>query len=230
MAERLKAWLVHIFTASGIIAVFMALTEAGSGDLRTAMLWLIAAQIIDGLDGTLARRYRVKEVLPSFSGKNVDFVIDFTGYAVVPAYMIFQASLIPDPFALLISLLIVLTSALYYGKNEMITSDNYFRGFPVLWNMAALYFIFIFNFSPLLNLLGIVFLILLQFFPIKFAYPSLTLRWRPATLIITGIFLVSSIGILWFYPDYPMLFYWGTLLTLLYFAGFAFLATFVFED
>ncbi|NBC64298.1 MAG: phosphatidylcholine/phosphatidylserine synthase, partial [Bacteroidetes bacterium] len=54
-SERLKAWLVHLFTASGVITVFMALIAAAENDFRAAMLWLIAAQLIDGVDGTLAR-------------------------------------------------------------------------------------------------------------------------------------------------------------------------------
>lgn len=230
MADRLKAWLVHIFTASGILAVFMALVETGVKDFRSAMLWLVAAQIIDGLDGTLARRYRVQEVLPKMSGKSIDFVIDFCGYAVVPAYMMYQASLMPDIPGLLMALLIVLTSAIYYGKAGMVTNDLYFKGFPVMWNMVAFYLIFIFDFPTSLNVAAIVILTIMQFVPIKFAYPSLTRRWMPATLIVTTIFLISVTGLLWFYPDYPGLFYWGAIISLVYFAGFGFMATFIFKD
>ncbi len=230
MADRLKAWLVHIFTASGILTVFMALVETGMKDFRSAMLWLLAAQFIDGLDGTLARRYRVEEVLPQMSGKSIDFVIDFSGYAVVPAYMMYQADLMPDILGLLMSLLIVLTSAIYYGKAGMVTNDLYFKGFPVMWNMVAFYLIFIFSFPPGLNVAVVVILTIMQFVPIKFAYPSLTRRWMPATLAITTIFLISVTGLLWYYPQYPVIFYWGAIISLLYFAGFGFAATFVFKD
>lgn len=230
MSERLKAWLVHIFTASGILTVFMALVETGMEDFRAAMLWLLAAQIIDGVDGTLARRYRVEEVLPQMSGKSIDFVIDFSGYAVVPAYMMYQADLMPDLLGLLVALLIVLTSAIYYGKAGMVTNDLYFKGFPVMWNMVAFYLIFIFAFPASLNVAVIVVLIIMQFVPVKFAYPSLTRRWMPATLIITAVFLISVTGLLWYYPNYPATFYWGTIVSLFYFAAFAFAATFVFRD
>lgn len=230
MADRLKAWLVHIFTASGILAVFMALVETGVNDFRSAMLWLLAALIIDGVDGTLARRYRVEEVLPKMSGKSMDFVIDFCGYAVVPAYMIYQANLMPDALGLSMALIVVLSSAIYYGKAGMVTNDLYFKGFPVMWNMVAFYLIFIFSFSASMNIAVILILTIMQFIPIKFAYPSLTRRWMPATLIITAIFLISVTGLLWFYPDYPGMFYWGAILSLIYFATFGFAATFVFED
>lgn len=229
MAARIKAWLVHIFTASGILTVFMALVETGVKDFRSAMLWLIAAQIIDGLDGTLARRYNVQEVLPKMSGKSIDFVIDFCGYAVVPAYMIYQAALMPDATGLTMALLIVLTSAIYYGKAGMVTNDLYFKGFPVMWNMVAFYLIFIFNFSASLNVALIVVFAIMQFVPIKFAYPSLTRRWMPATLVVTAIFLISVTGLLWYYPDYPTLFYWGPIIGLVYFTAFGFMATFIHE-
>lgn len=230
MTERLKAWLVHIFTASGILTVFMALVEAGVKDLRSAMLWLVAAQIIDGIDGSLARRYRVEEVLPDMSGKRIDFVIDFAGYAVVPAYMIYQSDLMPDDFGLSMALLIVLTSAIYYGKAGMVTNDLYFKGFPVMWNMAAFYLIFVFGFPASLNIAVVILLAIMQFIPIKFAYPSLTRRWMPATLIVTAMFLVSVAGLLWYYPDYPGIFYWGVIVSLGYYALFGFMATFVFKE
>ena len=40
--------------------------------------WLAVALFIDGIDGTLARRFRVAEVLPRWSGDALDLVVDFT--------------------------------------------------------------------------------------------------------------------------------------------------------
>jgi phosphatidylcholine synthase len=229
-AERLKAWLVHIFTASGALTVFMALIATAENDFQAAMLWLIAAQFIDGVDGTLARRYNVQEVLPKISGKSIDFVIDFCGYAVVPAFMIYEAPLMNGWVSLFMTLLIVFTSAIYYGKTGMITDDFYFKGFPVMWNMAAFYLIFIFNFPAVLNAIVIFLLAVMQFLPIKFAYPSLTTKWRPATLFFTAVLLISMTGMLLFYPNYPDFLYWGPILSLDYFAVFGFTATFILKD
>lgn len=230
MAAQLKAWFVHMFTASGILTVFMALIKTAEKDFRSAMLWLIAALLIDGVDGTLARRYKVQEVLPDVSGKSIDFVIDFCGYAVVPAFMIYQAPLMQGWMGLIIPLLIVFTSAIYYGKTGMVTNDFYFKGFPVMWNMAAFYFIFIFDFPPFLNAILLFILALLQFVPVKFAYPSMTARWRPATLIFTTVLMLSMTAMLIFYPDYPGFLYWGPIISLIYFAFFGFMATFIHED
>ena len=229
-AERLKAWLVRFFTASGVLTVFMALIATTENDFRTAMLWLIAAQLIDGVDGTLARRYRVEEVLPEMSGKSIDFVIDFAAYCFVPAFMIFQAGLIPGVLGLCLVLLIVLSSAIYYGRKSMISGDFYFVGFPVIWNMVAFYLIFIFNFPAIVNAIFILLLVAMQFLPVKFAYPSMTSRWKPATLLFTTILLVSMTALLIFYPNYPNFIYWGPIISLDYFAVFGFAATFIFKD
>ena len=229
-STRLKAWLVHGFTATGIITVFMALVETGAADFRAAMLWLLAAQLIDGVDGTLARRYQVEEVLPQMSGKSIDFVIDFAGYAIVPAFMIYKADLMPDALSLSMAFLILLTSAIYYGKSGMISDNHYFVGFPVMWNMVAFYLIFIFPFPPYGHAVLIIVLAALQFAPIKFAYPSRTRRWRPATLLFSVLFVLSVTGLLWWYPDYPAILYWGTLISLGYFGVFAAVATFVYKD
>jgi phosphatidylcholine synthase len=229
-SAKLKAWLVHGFTATGIITVFMALVAAGKADFRAAMLWLIAAQLIDGVDGTLARRYQVEKVLPQMSGKSIDFVIDFAGYAIVPAFIIYKAGLMPDALGLSMAFLILLTSAIYYGKSGMISENHYFVGFPVMWNMVAFYLIFIFPFPPYGHAAFILALAALQFAPVKFAYPSRTKRWRPANLLFTGVFVLSVTGLLWWYPDYPRVLYWASLASLGYFAVFAIVATFVYRD
>ncbi|NBB76943.1 MAG: phosphatidylcholine/phosphatidylserine synthase [Bacteroidetes bacterium] len=230
MADRFKAWMVHLFTASGMLTVFMALLATANGNFRNAMLWLLAAQLIDGIDGTLARRFRVEEILPHVSGKSIDFVIDFAGYSIIPAYIIYRADLMPEPLALAAALLILLTSAVYYGKSGMISDDYYFIGFPVMWNLVAFYLLFIFSFPAAVNAVLIAILAAMQFLPIKFAYPSRTRRWRPANLIITVIAMVSVTFFLLLYPDPPVIFYWGCLLALAYFTVFAFFATFIFEN
>ena len=84
--QKLAAWSVHIFTASGLLAGFMGLLAAIEGDYRAAMLWMLATLVIDGVDGTFARMARVGEVLPEVSGKTIDYVIDFFTYCILPAY------------------------------------------------------------------------------------------------------------------------------------------------
>ena len=64
--EKTLAWSVHIFTASGLLAAFMAILAINAKDWRSAMAWLFVALIIDGVDGTFARLFKTKEVLHTF--------------------------------------------------------------------------------------------------------------------------------------------------------------------
>src|SRR3954464_4206918 len=99
------------------------------------------ALVVDGVDGTIARRLEVAETLPRWSGDMLDLVVDFVTYVFVPAYAIVSAGLLPQPLALPAGIVIVVSGALYFADRDMKTADNYFRGFPALWNAAAFYLI-----------------------------------------------------------------------------------------
>ena len=36
-------------------------------------------------------------------------------------------------------IVVVISGALYFADRNMKTDDNYFRGFPAVWNLAAFY-------------------------------------------------------------------------------------------
>jgi len=198
--EKALAWGAHLFTATGLLAVFMAILAVSAHDFRAAMSWLLAALLIDGVDGTLARRFRVTEVLPHINGKHIDFVVDFAAYAIVPAYMIYESGLIGGAWNLAAAFLILLVSAIYYGKEGMVSDDHYFVGFPVMWNMAAFYMIFVFQWGHWGNVLLVAALSVLHFVPIKVAYPSRATQWRRATLAMTVASIATLVFITYLYP------------------------------
>jgi phosphatidylcholine synthase len=73
---RLRASAVHLYTASGAVLALLILVAAYNGRAVTA-LWLgLATLIVDSTDGLLARRFRVKELLPSFDGRRLDDIVD----------------------------------------------------------------------------------------------------------------------------------------------------------
>jgi phosphatidylcholine synthase len=196
------AWCVHLLTASGIIPAFLAILAIEESDFRAAMLWLGLAFLIDGIDGSLARRFKVWEVLPQMNGKNMDFVIDFTTYALIPAYFFYQAELVASAWALPATLLMLVVSVVYYGKEGMTSEDQqYFMGFPVLWNIVVFYLFFVFHWPAWGNLLSILLLSVFHFVPIRFAYPSRGKHWRYLTLAMSVLFGASAMGILWYQPE-----------------------------
>jgi phosphatidylcholine synthase len=190
-----RAFAVHLFTAAGVALGFMALIAAFERSW-TVMFWCLgAALFIDGIDGTFARKYRVAEVLPRWSGDTLDLVVDFITYVFVPAYAIAASGLLPSVLAIPAALLIVVTSALYFADRDMKTSDNYFRGFPALWNAVAFY-LFVLKPAPWLTAAVIVVLAVLTFVPFKFLHPFRVTRLRAVTLaalLLWGVLAAAAL-------------------------------------
>ena len=216
--QKVLAWSVHIFTASGLLAGFMAILAIEERDWKMVMVWLGVCLFIDGIDGTFARMFNVKEVLPNVDGKTIDYVIDFATYAIIPAYFFHQTELVSELWRFPCTAIILLVSAIYYGKEGMVSTDNYFIGFPVLWNLVVFYLFFVTELHPTINTVLILIFAVMHFIPIKFAYPSLTSKLRVITLVITVLFFATLVGILHYYPIRKMWLTGSALLVVGYFA------------
>jgi phosphatidylcholine synthase len=172
-----RAFAVHVFTASGAALALGALIYAVRGQWTAMFVCLGIALIVDGVDGTFARAFRVADLLPRWSGDVLDLVVDFTTYVFVPAYALAASGLLPESLALAAAMLIVVTGALYFADNRMKTADNYFRGFPALWNAAAFY-LFLLRPSPWIAAATIMVLAVLTFVPFKFLHPMRVKKLR----------------------------------------------------
>jgi phosphatidylcholine synthase len=177
----INAFAVHVFTASGAALALLALIAAVNGRFSTMFLCLGAALVVDGVDGALARRLKVIELVPRWSGDVLDLVVDFLTYVFVPAYAMVAGGLLPDLLAIPATIVIVITGALYFADRDMKTDDNFFRGFPALWNLVAFY-LFVLRPPPWLALVAVIVLAVLTFAPFKFVHPVRVRRWRRLTL------------------------------------------------
>lgn len=202
--DKALAWSVHLFTASGLLAGFMAILAISAHEWQNAAWWMIVALIIDGLDGTLARAAKVKEVLPFFNGKNLDYVIDFATYALIPAYFFFEAGLAQGWWLWACTFAMLLVSGMYYGKEGMVADEEYFVGFPVLWNLVVFYLFFIFQSPGWVNAILIFVFSILHFIPIKFAYPSRARTHGRLILFIAALSLGTLIAVAYCYPEIPL--------------------------
>jgi phosphatidylcholine synthase len=189
----LNAFSVHIFTASGAGLAFLALLAAVNRRWDIMFLVLGAALIVDGVDGALARRLRVAELLPRWSGDVLDLVIDFLTYVFVPAYALVAAGLLPESVAIAAGVAIVMTGALYFADREMKTPDNYFRGFPALWNLVAFY-LFVLKPAPWIAAALVAVCAVLTFVPFKFVHPVRVRRLR--MLNIAAVILWSALALI----------------------------------
>lgn len=189
---RVRAWAVHLFTASGAVFAVLALAAINEHRLGDALLWLFAALVVDGLDGTFARAARVKEVEPRIDGDVLDLVIDYLNYVFVPTAFLLQAGILQPPLALPLAALIQLSALYVFARRDMKTDDGYFRGFPALWNIVALYF-YAGGLGGSAAAAITLLLVVLSFAPIHFVHPFrvrdhgawlpiLALAWAVSTL------------------------------------------------
>lgn len=164
------AWAVHLFTASGVVLALLALAAVEDGNERQALLWLVAAIAVDGIDGTLARAAQVKTRLPRIDGDALDLVIDYLTYVFIPAMLIWRGNYLPQPFALPLTALVLVTSLYVFARRDMKTDDGYFRGFPALWILVAFYFVLV-PVAPAAAAAVVLILVGLTFAPILVIHP-----------------------------------------------------------
>jgi phosphatidylcholine synthase len=155
-------------------------------------VWLGMALIIDGVDGTFARRLRTAELLPRWSGDVLDLVVDILTYVFVPAYAIATSGLLPQVLAIPLGALIVVTGSLYFADRQMKTTDYYFRGFPALWNVAAFY-LFLLKLPPWLGALAVVALAALTFVPFHVVHPLRISHLRAITIVALVVWALLAI-------------------------------------
>jgi phosphatidylcholine synthase len=194
-ARWAAAFSVHVFTALGAALGLLALVAATAEDWASMFALLGVALIVDGVDGTFARRLDVRLLLPRWSGDTLDLVVDFLTYVVVPAYAIAVGGLFPSYVAIPAGVVIVVTSALYFADRSMKMADNCFRGFPTLWNIAAFY-LFIVRPGPIAGAAVIAVLAVLTFAPWPFIHPLRVRRLRVLSiglLVAWGIFAILAL-------------------------------------
>ena len=186
---RAAAFSVHVFTALGAGIALIALLEAVREHWAAMFGWLGVALLIDAADGPLARRLDVVRVLPNWSGEVLDLVVDFVTYVFVPAYAITASGLLLPLAAPLLGFGVAVSGALYFADRRMKSSDNHFRGFPGLWNIAAFY-LFLLHPAPGLATAGCAALIVLTFAPFHVLHPIRVVRLRWLTLTLIAIWAV----------------------------------------
>ena len=185
----LRAFSVHLLTATGAVFAMLALLAAVEQRWGHMFLWLVVAFAVDGIDGPLARKYDVRTYAPHIDGALLDLIIDYLTYVFIPAYALFQSGILPGVWSWIALFGITFSSGLYFAGNWMKTSDNSFLGFPGCWNMLVLV-LFATTPPPGVIIPVITVLAAAMFAPLKFIHPDRTRRWRmlslPVAVLWTG--------------------------------------------
>lgn len=205
MADRSRAcaWLVHAFTLSGLIFACLATLALIERELTLMWVWLGIAMIIDSLDGTLARRARVKEVIPWFDGGIADIAIDYLTWTFIPAvFMYLHIPLGPKWLAGLLMAAIVTSSIFCYANENWKSKDNYFVGFPAAWNIVAV-ILFILQTPAMLNIVATVALIILTVVPTHYTHPFRVKKFMAINIAATTAWILATAALVGYHPVQP---------------------------
>ena len=131
---------MHLYTACGTVLALLIVLAAIDGDVVRA-LWLgLAALVIDGTDGLLARWLRVKERIPWFDGARLDDIVDYLTYVFAPVVLLWTAGYLPSGgWGMTLAALPLLASSYQFCRTDAKTDDHFFLGFPSYWNVVAFY-------------------------------------------------------------------------------------------
>lgn len=200
--NKWPAWSVHAYTASGALMGLAGVLAVVAGDYRQAFAWMFAATVVDGTDGVLARRARVKEVTPGFDGARLDDIVDYLTFVFLPAFLLVHAGLLPQGLSFVVASAMLLSSAYGFASIDAKTSDHFFTGFPSYWNIVALY-LFVLGLTSIVNAAIVLMLAALVFVRIGYVYPTRTPTLRVTTLTLMVAWGVMLLGIIWWLPSPP---------------------------
>ena len=199
--------------AATLVLALLAAVAAVDGDAVRALWILLAALVIDGTDGMLARRLRAKETIPEFDGARLDDIVDYSTYVFVPVVLLWTGGYLPaGAGGAVLAAVPLLASSYQFCRTDAKTEDHFFLGFPSYWNVLAFYVI-VLGVSPGATAVLLLTCSVLVFVPIKYVYPSRTATARGRNLVLAGWWLVLYAVMLLQFPDPSLV---VTTLSLLY--------------
>jgi phosphatidylcholine synthase len=200
--SRIGAWLVHTYTAMGAVLAFLGAWGVMHGDDRLALASMFMATIVDATDGVLARRFRVKDVLPDVDGARIDDIVDYITFVFLPMLLLEGAGGLFESVALPVIAVVLLSSMYGFVAPDAKSSDYFFTGFPSYWNIVVLYLL-LFRVPPFFNAVVLLALSALIFVRIGYIYPSRTPTLRTLTLGFGYAWAVLLGAIIFMWPSPP---------------------------
>ncbi|WCR54982.1 phosphatidylcholine synthase [Bartonella clarridgeiae] len=200
--SQAKAFSVHLLTASGSFLAFLSLISASEKEWVAMFFWLGLALFVDGIDGPIARKLDIKCILPTWSGEILDSIIDYVTYVLVPAFALYQSGFMDPKLSFILSAIIVISSAIYYADTGMKTEENFFKGFPVVWNMMV-FMLFVVRPGEWIAFIIISLSAILSFLPIYFIHPVRVIRLRMLNFPIFLIWCCFGIAAFFYQLNVP---------------------------
>jgi phosphatidylcholine synthase len=219
-AQKVAAYAVHVFTASGVVLALLAADEvaAPSPQPKLVFLYLAIQVLIDALDGPMARAVHIKTRASRIDGRTIDDIVDYLTYTFIPLLLIWRMGWAPSPGGWWVAPAMVASLFGFANTAAKDEQGGFFLGFPSYWNIIAFYcgiWHALFGSAGMwLNAIVIVALTILTVLPVRFIYPNLAPRpWKLPTM---GGALVWLVLLAWMWTRYPMPPRWLMWLSLIY--------------
>jgi phosphatidylcholine synthase len=217
----IAAWLVHFYTATGVVLAFLAALAVFQYRFRDAFFWLALSIFVDATDGVLARLAQTTRRIPWFSGDQLDNIVDYLTYVFVPALLVWRSLLVPSVWAIWVGAAMLLSSAYGFSRTDAKTPDHFFTGFPSYWNIVVFY-LMLGGATPEFNAVVLLMLAVMVFVPIRYIYPSRMPVFRGITIALGAVWAVLMFVLLWQMPGVSSWVYWLSLAYPVYYAVLSF--------
>jgi len=195
--EVLRAWGVHLYTASGLLLALLSTIAIIRQDALAAVVFGALAMVVDATDGMAARKWEVTKWTPDFDGRKLDDIVDYLTYTFIPVLFadrfevvtgIWSAVLVP----------VLLASAYGFCHEAAKTEDGFFTGFPSYWN-GVVFYLYLLDWPVWLAGSVLLAFCALVFVPVKYISLTKTREFRKTNLILFLIWIAMLIAIL---PDF----------------------------
>lgn len=213
LGRKVRAYLVHTLTASGVAFAFLAVAEVIRADLdpRWVFGWLTLAVIIDAADGPLARLWDVQSHAPRIVGKTIDLIVDYLTFTFIPLVLVWRMDWLPGWDGVWVTLVMVASLFGFANTSAKQVQKGFFRGFPSFWNVVAYYVgLLVVEYGTVGSYASLAILLLLAILtlvPVRFVYPNqVSMPWR-AIVTVGGILWLGVLLVL--LPTFPELPEWG---------------------
>ncbi len=193
---------VHVLTALGACTGLIALQRIVDGNIRSGLMWLIVCQILDGIDGPIARYYEVDTRLGRIDGHVLDLLVDYVTCVVVPTVLLVKMRLVEPDFTVVAAGAILLTSVLWFARTDAETDDHWFRGFPAMWNIVVPSFLILHASHTTVLVVTLAFCGL-QLTSVEFPHIVRARAMRRLTVTVTTFYLVCFTWLSLTYPHGP---------------------------
>lgn len=198
--SKRAGYALHVMTASGAVAGLLALQAIVDNNIRGALIWLVVCQVLDGLDGPIARKIDVVIHAPRVDGFILDLIVDYLTCVVVPVALLVRLELLPHEFQTIVASLILLTSALWFARSDIETEDHWFNGFPAVWNLAVPTFLVLDLSKNTVAVIAIA-LCFSQLTTIKFPHIIRVKDYRYLTLPFGTLYIANLFYLSWSYSN-----------------------------